>query len=49
MGFVSGVAYRVFFMDFGQIVEENRPEEYLESSQHERIKFFFSQILQLQV
>ncbi len=48
MGFARGVAHRVLFMDFGQIVEENRPEEFFESPQHERTKLFLSQILHLQ-
>jgi general L-amino acid transport system ATP-binding protein len=48
MGFARGVAHRVLFMDFGQIVEENRPEEFFESPQHERTKFFLSRILHLQ-
>ncbi len=41
MGFAKSVAHSVFFMDFGQILEENSPHE----SQHERTKLFLSQIL----
>ncbi len=48
MGFARGVAHRVLFMDFGQIVEENRPEEFFENPQKERTKLFLSQILHLQ-
>ena len=45
MGFAKSVAHRVLFMDFGQIVEENTPEEFFENPQHERTKLFLSQIL----
>jgi len=45
MGFAKSVAHRVLFMDFGQIVEENAPEEFFENPQHERTKLFLSQIL----
>jgi len=46
MGFAKSVAHRVLFMDFGQIVEGNTPEEFFENPQHERTKLFLSQILQ---
>jgi general L-amino acid transport system ATP-binding protein len=45
MGFAKRVAHRVLFMDFGQIVEGNTPEEFFENPQHERTKLFLSQIL----
>ena len=45
MGFAKSVAHRVLFMDFGQIVEANTPEEFFENPQHERTKLFLSQIL----
>ena len=45
MGFAKSVAHRVLFMDFGQIVEGNTPEEFFENPRHERTKLFLSQIL----
>ena len=45
MGFARQVADRVMFMDAGQIVEVNRPEEFFGNPQHERTKLFLSQIL----
>jgi len=45
MGFAKSVAHKVLFMDFGQIVEENTPEEFFEHPQHDRTKLFLSQIL----
>jgi general L-amino acid transport system ATP-binding protein len=39
------VANRVIFMDQGQIIEENEPEEFFSAPQHERTKLFLSQIL----
>ena len=45
MGFARSVAHRVLFMDFGQIVEENTPEEFFHNPQHERTQLFLSQIL----
>ncbi|MBX9618710.1 MAG: amino acid ABC transporter ATP-binding protein [Hyphomicrobiales bacterium] len=45
MGFARQVADRVIFMDYGQIVEENRPDEFFKNPQHERTKLFLSQIL----
>ena len=47
MGFARQVANRVIFMDQGQIVEENAPEEFFSNPQNERTKLFLSQILQL--
>jgi len=45
MGFAKSVAHRVLFMDYGQIVEANTPEEFFENPQHDRTKLFLSQIL----
>ena len=45
MGFARQVANRVIFMDYGQIVEQNAPEEFFTNPQHERTKLFLSQIL----
>jgi general L-amino acid transport system ATP-binding protein len=45
MGFARQVANRVVFMDQGQIVEVNVPEEFFGHPRHERTKLFLSQIL----
>jgi general L-amino acid transport system ATP-binding protein len=45
MGFARQVANRVVFMDEGQIVEANSPDEFFSHPQHERTKLFLSQIL----
>lgn len=45
MGFAKSVAHRVLFMDYGQILERNTPQEFFENPQHERSKLFISQIL----
>ena len=45
MGFARTVANRVIFMDAGQIVEQNEPEEFFGNPQNERTKLFLSQIL----
>ena len=45
MGFAKSVAHRVLFMDYGQIVEANTPDEFFDNPQHERTKLFLSQIL----
>ena len=45
MGFARQVADRVIFMDFGQIVEINTPQEFFAHPQHERTKLFLGQIL----
>jgi general L-amino acid transport system ATP-binding protein len=45
MGFARQVANRIVFMDEGQIVEANTPEEFFANPQHERTKLFLSQIL----
>jgi general L-amino acid transport system ATP-binding protein len=45
MGFARQVANRVIFMDQGQIIEQNDPENFFSNPQHERTKLFLSQIL----
>jgi len=45
MGFARSVAHRVLFMDAGQIVEENNPDDFFLNPQNERTKKFLSQIL----
>ena len=45
MGFARQVANRVIFMDMGQIVEQNEPEEFFNNPQSDRTKLFLSQIL----
>ena len=46
MGFARTVANRVIFMDDGQIIEQNEPEEFFNNPQSNRTKLFLSQILQ---
>ena len=45
MGFAKSVAHRVLFMDAGQIVEQNSPNEFFDNPQNDRTKLFLSQIL----
>jgi general L-amino acid transport system ATP-binding protein len=45
MGFARQVADRIIFMDEGQIIEANRPEEFFNNPRHERTKRFLAQIL----
>jgi len=45
MGFAKSVAHRVLFMDEGEIIEENEPEEFFNHPQNDRTKMFLSQIL----
>ncbi len=45
MGFARKVANRVIFMDKGEIIEQNTPEEFFNNPQSERTKLFLSQIL----
>ena len=45
MGFAKSVAHRVLFMDGGEILEQNTPEEFFNQPQHDRTKLFLSQIL----
>ncbi|TVZ62490.1 amino acid ABC transporter ATP-binding protein (PAAT family) [Azospirillum brasilense] len=45
MGFAKSVADRVIFMDRGEIVEQNTPNEFFNHPQSDRTKLFLSQIL----
>ena len=45
MGFAKAVADRVIFMDQGQVVEQNTPEEFFNNPQNERSQDFLSKIL----
>ncbi len=45
MGFAKRVANRVIFMDVGEIIEENVPDEFFDNPQSDRTKLFLSQIL----
>jgi general L-amino acid transport system ATP-binding protein len=45
MGFAKAVADRVIFMDQGQIVEQNEPDEFFKNPQTDRAQDFLSKIL----
>jgi general L-amino acid transport system ATP-binding protein len=45
MGFARTVANRVIFMDKGEIIEQNDPEQFFLNPKSERTKLFLSQIL----
>ena len=45
MAFAKEVATRVLFMDEGQILEENTPNEFFGNPQNERLKEFLSKVL----
>ena len=45
MGFAKSVADRVIFMDLGQIVEQNSPDEFFSHPKNERTRDFLSKIL----
>jgi general L-amino acid transport system ATP-binding protein len=45
MGFAKAVADRVIFMDQGQIVEQNTPDEFFKHPQSDRSRDFLSKIL----
>src|SRR3981081_4603969 len=45
MGFAKEVANRVIFMDAGQIIEANTPQNFFANPQHARTQLFLSQIL----
>lgn len=45
MNFAKEVANRVLFVDDGQILEENAPDEFFSNPQHPRTKDFLSKIL----
>ena len=46
MGFAKKVADRVIFMDAGEIVEQNTPDEIFNNPQTDRLQLFLSQILE---
>jgi general L-amino acid transport system ATP-binding protein len=46
MGFAKKVANRVIFMDVGEIIEENEPNEFFNNPKSERTQLFLSQIIQ---
>ncbi len=45
MGFAKKIANRVIFMDKGEIIEENTPEEFFSHPRNDRTKLFLKQIL----
>jgi len=45
MGFARGVADRIIFMDYGEIIETGTPDEFFDNPKHDRLKLFLSQIL----
>jgi general L-amino acid transport system ATP-binding protein len=45
MGFAKSVADRVIFMDQGQIVEQNTPQDFFSNPQFDRTRDFLSKIL----
>lgn len=45
MGFAREVGTRILFMDEGQILEENTPNEFFDNPQHPRSQEFLSKIL----
>lgn len=45
MGFAREVAHRIFFMDYGRILEQGSPESFFKNTQHERTKLFLKEIL----
>ncbi len=45
MGFAREVATRVMFLDGGDFIEENKPQEFFANPQNERLKSFLSKVL----
>ncbi|SMN11421.1 Glutamate/glutamine/aspartate/asparagine transport ATP-binding protein bztD [uncultured Candidatus Thioglobus sp.] len=45
MGFAQKVADRIIFMDEGQIIESNTPNDFFNNPESERLKLFLNQIL----
>ena len=45
MGFAKKVADSMIFMDEGQIIETNKPDEFFKNPESERLKLFLNQIL----
>ena len=46
MAFAAQVADQMIFMDAGQIIEQNTPDEFFNNPQSDRTKLFLSQILE---
>src|SRR6056300_271033 len=45
MGFAKKVADQMIFMDEGQIIETNKPDEFFKNPESDRLKLFLNQIL----
>lgn len=45
MGFARKVADRIIFMDGGEIIEENAPEEFFQNPRSDRARLFLNQVL----
>lgn len=45
MGFARQVADRVIFMDQGEIIEENNPQDFFDNPKSDRTQLFLQQIL----
>ncbi len=45
MGFAKSVASRVFFMDYGVVLEDRTPKELFETPEHRRTKEFLDKVL----
>ncbi len=45
MGFAREVADRIIFMDHGQVLEENAPQDFFGAPKHPRLQKFLNQIL----
>ena len=45
MGFARGVADHIVFMDYGEILEQDEPDEFFDNPKNDRLKLFLSQIL----
>jgi ABC-type polar amino acid transport system ATPase subunit len=45
MGFARSIADSIVFMDYGEIVESNPPEEFFQNPRSDRTKLFLEQIL----
>jgi len=46
MGFAKKIANKIIFMDNGEIVESNTPENFFTNPNKERTKTFLNQVLQ---
>lgn len=45
MGFAREVSHRVLFMDYGEVLEQGRPDEFFENPKHPRTQAFLKEIL----